>query len=126
MSISSLDAYSAARAMVSASTSVKPTQTATPTPPPTSQVAAVTNVPATQSKPISDEELSDAVQSINEFVTPVANSITFSIDKDTGRTIVKVIDKHTQEVIRQIPDDEVLAISKALDKLQGLLLKQTA
>ena len=40
--------------------------------------------------------------------------------------IVKVMDNATKEVIRQIPSVEMLAIAKALDKIQGLLIKQKA
>ena len=45
---------------------------------------------------------------------------------DMGVAVVKVIDKDSNKVIRQIPSEEVLQISKALDKLQGLLVKQQA
>jgi len=37
-----------------------------------------------------------------------------------------VVDMATKDVIRQIPTPEVLAIAKALDKLQGLLVKDKA
>ena len=40
--------------------------------------------------------------------------------------MVKVIDSNTQEVIKQIPSEEMIAIAKALDKLKGLLLQQKA
>jgi flagellar protein FlaG len=40
--------------------------------------------------------------------------------------VVKVIDRETQDVIRQIPSQEMLDLAQALDKLQGLLIKQKA
>lgn len=55
-----------------------------------------------------------------------AASLEFSINKDDGRTIVRVVDRETQTLIRQIPSEEALAISKALDQMQGLLLKMKA
>lgn len=76
--------------------------------------------------PVSTSALEAAVKNINEFVSPMTQSIEFSLDQDSGRTIVKVVDSETQKVLRQIPDEEVLQISKTLDKLQGLLIKQTA
>jgi flagellar protein FlaG len=54
------------------------------------------------------------------------NSLQFSIDDDTGKTIVRVSDAETGEMIRQIPSKELLEIARSLDKLQGLLLKQKA
>lgn len=75
---------------------------------------------------ISPQELQKAVDSMNDFVRSLRNTLNFSIDKDTGRTIVKVIDQATDEVIKQIPSEEMLAISKAIDKLKGLLIEQKA
>ncbi|MDR0577049.1 MAG: flagellar protein FlaG [Candidatus Accumulibacter sp.] len=73
-----------------------------------------------------EEELDEATEKIQEFVNTVASEIKFSIDEDSGRTVVKVIDRSTQEVIRQIPSQEVLDLAQALDKLQGLLIRQKA
>ena len=84
-----------------------------------------TSAPATDSA-ISPQELQEAVDSMNDFVSSLRNTLNFSIDKDTGRTVVKVIDQATDEVIKQIPSEEMLAISKAIDKLKGLLIEQKA
>lgn len=70
--------------------------------------------------------LSGAVKKLNEYVAPALQTIEFSIDEDTDRIIVKVVDTETQQVLRQIPNEEVLAISKTLDKLRGLVVRQTA
>ncbi len=72
------------------------------------------------------EQIQQAIDEVRELITPVAQNLLFSIDEDTGRTVVRVVDAETDEVIRQIPSEEILAISKALDKLQGVLLKQQA
>ena len=50
----------------------------------------------------------------------------FSIDPDSKHVVVKLIDQQTKEVLRQIPNEEVLELSKSLDKLQGLLIKHSA
>ena len=71
-------------------------------------------------------ELQKALEEVEKAVAPMAQSLQFSLDKDSGRTVVKVMDTDTNEVIRQIPTEEVLAISKAVDKLKGLLIKQQA
>jgi flagellar protein FlaG len=72
------------------------------------------------------EKLRAAVEKIQEFVSSTASDIEFSIDEESGRTIVKVIDRETEDVIRQIPSQEMLDLAKALDRLQGLLIKQKA
>jgi flagellar protein FlaG len=72
------------------------------------------------------EEVQTAVEKIQEYIRKAASDIKFSIDEDSGRTVVKVIDRETEEVIRQIPSQEALDLAQALDKLQGLLIKQKA
>ena len=74
----------------------------------------------------SQQSVESAVKQINAFISPVMQSIQFSTDSDSGRTVVKVVDAETQKVLRQIPNEEVLAISKTLGKLQGLIIRQTA
>lgn len=72
------------------------------------------------------ESIRAAVDEMNEALQPKTASIHFSLDDETGRTIVKLIDTETNKVIRQIPSEEILAISKALDRLHGLMVHVTA
>ncbi|BBP03866.1 hypothetical protein TPL01_04430 [Sulfuriferula plumbiphila] len=67
-----------------------------------------------------------ALDAINKFLKPITSNIEFSIDPDSGRTLVKIVDTETNTVIRQTPSKEVLAIAKELDKLQGLLIREKA
>ncbi len=78
------------------------------------------------SSKISDQEIDEATAQVNSFISTVNNDIQFSIDKETGIRVVKVVDKTSNEIIRQFPGEEVLQIAKALDSLQGLLVKQQA
>lgn len=70
--------------------------------------------------------LEDAVKKLNAFIAPALQSVQFAVDKDSNRTVVKVVDSETKQVLRQFPNEEALAMSKSLDKLQGLMVKQTA
>ncbi|MBB3225124.1 flagellar protein FlaG [Pseudoduganella umbonata] len=72
----------------------------------------------------STDALDDAVSKLNASVH--AQSLEFSIDEDSKRTIVKVIDSETKEVVRQLPTKEALEIAKSLDKAFGLLIRQQA
>jgi flagellar protein FlaG len=60
--------------------------------------------------------LQSTVQDLNEMIQNVRRNLQFSIDDDSGRTVVKVIDAETNEVVRQIPSDEVLAMARHLDE----------
>ncbi len=75
----------------------------------------------------SPQQLQEAVQSMNDFAAGTLNSsLNFSVDTETGKTIVKVMDSETKEVLKQIPSEEMVAIAKAVDKLKGLLVHQKA
>ncbi|MEH6459281.1 flagellar protein FlaG [Chitinimonas sp. JJ19] len=75
---------------------------------------------------IDPEDVKNAVENLNKTSAVFNNSLQFSIDDSTKLTVVKLIDKESEEVVRQIPTEEVLAIAKAIDKLQGLLIKEKA
>lgn len=94
---------------------------------PTAPAAAKprTAEPATAPPP-SEAQVAEAVANLRKVVEPVAQNLQFTVDDESGRTVIKVVDKATNEVLRQIPSEEALAISHALDKLQGLLLRQEA
>jgi flagellar protein FlaG len=67
-----------------------------------------------------------AVDAANEAVKTLKSEINFSVDEDTGKTIVRVVEKQTGTLIRQIPSQEMLEIALALDRLQGLLVRNSA
>lgn len=50
------------------------------------------------------------------------SQLQFTVDEETGESIIKVTDKATKEVIRQIPSEEMLQIAKALDRFQESFL----
>ena len=82
---------------------------------------------SSQGKGVPDkEELAQATEKISKLVATFASELNFSIDEDLGVPVVKVIDKHTDKVIRQIPTEEVLEMSKNLDKLVGVLYQSKA
>lgn len=88
----------------------------------TPQAASQTQQP----QPSNKEQLEAAVKAVNDFLKPLNNSLQFNIDDDTGKIIVKVVDSTTNEVIKQFPSDEMLAIAKAIDNMKGLLIQQKA
>lgn len=72
------------------------------------------------------EDVEQAVKAVNEFLQPINNALSFSLDQESKQMVVKVIDQGTKEVIRQIPSEEMLALAKALDTMKGLLVQQKA
>lgn len=82
--------------------------------------------PKVDNKTASDEQITLAVQNIQGAVENLAHNLRFSIDEDTGKTIIKVVDTHTDEVIRQFPTEQAIEIARTLDKVQGLLFNDKA
>lgn len=68
----------------------------------------------------------EAVKKTAEFVQALNSNLQFSVDDATGVTVVKVVDQTTHELIRQIPNEEMLEIARALDRITGLLVKSKA
>ncbi len=63
-------------------------------------------------------ELGEAVESINQFVNAQMRTLNFSVDENSGKPVVKVVDFDTKDVIRQIPGEEVLKMASAIKRLQ--------
>lgn len=72
-------------------------------------------------------ELPALFSQIKQWVEVKApNALSFSLDEEAGRLVIKITDAETGEVIRQIPPEEAVAIARSLEKLEGLLLPQQA
>jgi flagellar protein FlaG len=74
----------------------------------------------------STNQVNDAVKQINDALKALSQNLEFSFDSDINRAIVKVVDQQTGDVIRQMPTPEALELAKALDRVQGLLIRQKA
>jgi flagellar protein FlaG len=59
-------------------------------------------------------ELDESVRDLNEHMQVVQRELHFSIDTDSGETVIKVMDLATQQVIRQIPNEEALRAARSL------------
>lgn len=74
------------------------------------------------------DQVNRAVSELNKSPQAKSQGLEFSIDTDSKRTVVKVIDQSTKEVLRQIPTPEALEIAKAMEakSTKGVLIQQTA
>ncbi len=82
--------------------------------------------PVQQQPEPTTQQLQQALQTINRKLAS-STSLEFSFDKDTKQTVVRITDRESGEVIRQIPSDAALAIAESIgDYQKGLLLRQEA
>ena len=80
----------------------------------------ITVVPAETALTVEREEVSlreslqSAVAQLNDYMQNVERSLQFTIDEDSGKDVVTVLDKKTEEIIRQFPSEEVLVIARQI------------
>jgi flagellar protein FlaG len=55
---------------------------------------------------------------MQDFVQMMSRELQFDVDEDTDRTVVRVMDKETGELIRQIPSEEILALAKQMQEMR--------
>lgn len=74
---------------------------------------------------LSAKQVQQSLEEINKVLTGMSISVQFRVDPDYKELIVKVVDQDTGKLIRQIPTEDVVKISKAMDNLKGLLFAQS-
>lgn len=70
------------------------------------------------------KRLEEAVQRLNDQMQQSQRSLGFSVDKETDILIVRVTNKETGELVRQIPAEAVVRLSKSIEDLKGLLFDE--
>ena len=68
------------------------------------------------------EKLKEAVTRLNEYVQSVQRDLAFEMHGSSGKTVIKVVDRNTREVVRQIPDEVVIRLAEKLQQDEPLTL----
>ncbi len=66
------------------------------------------------------------VSQMSEYVQNHQRDLQFKIDKDSGQTVITVLDSETREVIRQIPHERLVQLANHLDKDESLIFQELA
>lgn len=66
----------------------------------------------------SEIDVEKEVQNLQEFSKLQGWTVNFSVEKDLEQVVIKVMDAETKSMIRQIPSEELLAISKRIKDLR--------
>jgi flagellar protein FlaG len=72
------------------------------------------------------EVVAKAAAKLQEFVNSMGRNLNFSIDETTGYNVVRVVNPDTGELIRQLPSEELLKISRDFQRLNNVLVSQRA
>jgi flagellar protein FlaG len=56
----------------------------------------------------------------------MGRNLSFSVDQVSGYNVVRVVNPDTGELIRQLPSEELLKISRDFQRLNNVLVSQNA
>lgn len=62
------------------------------------------------------QALREAVTKLNEYVQSVQRDLQFDLDDTSGKTVIRVLERSTGDVVRQIPDDIALKLARNLQQ----------
>lgn len=79
-----------------------------------------------ESIPLTREDIEEILHVLNESAKLFDISLRFSLEEELKRVIVTVFDKTSEEVIRQVPPEEVVQLAKRLTEMVGVLFNETA
>lgn len=71
---------------------------------------------------ISDQQVKDAVSKLNDYVQTTQRTLNFQVDEKSGKTVIKVFDTLSAELIRQIPNELALELAQNLNDEEPSLL----
>ncbi|MBA6340527.1 flagellar protein FlaG [Colwellia sp. MB02u-10] len=82
-----------------------------------SSISEASNTPA-----MTPKQLEKVAQQLQDFMGEMNRSLEFLVDKDSGRDVIKVLDKSTGDLVKQYPSEEVLGIISKLSNATGNLI----
>lgn len=70
-------------------------------------------------------QVAQAVKTLNQNLQP--QNLEFSIDEDTDRVVVKITDRETGKLLRQLPSEEALHMARVFEQMGiGKLINEKA
>ena len=63
---------------------------------------------------LNSQERQRLVEEMNDFISSINKGLSFRVDEESGRDVVTIYEASTGDIIRQIPDEEMLVILRRL------------
>lgn len=70
-------------------------------------------------------KIEQIAQRLESYIRSVSRSLEFKVDAASGRTVISVLDAETGDLIRQIPNEEVLRFAELAEEQTIVLLNET-
>ncbi len=81
--------------------------------------------PSTSREEKPDDSIEGAVSDLNNLAQQMRRELQFSVEEESGELVVKVIDKETDEVVRQIPSEVLLELRKRMTEAAGAIFSDS-
>lgn len=80
---------------------------------------------AKNAKILTQDEINNAVEKLNSTMEKYNYDLRFKYYEEAERMMVQVIDISTQEVIKEIPPEEILKIVARIKEMVGMIIDET-
>ncbi len=70
------------------------------------------------------EEIKKGIEELNGQLATMNRSIQFSVDQGTHDIVVRVVDKQSGEVIKELPPESILRLRERMEELSGLMVEE--
>lgn len=78
------------------------------------------------SEQLSTQEVQNTVAAFNEVFKQANVSVRYRFDQSTHDLVITLVDRDTDEVLRQVPPDQILKMRQRLEEVMGLIFDGTA
>ena len=85
---------------------------------------ALTPARASAQPPPGQDALLKMVDAMQSRAKSVGSDLQFTVDQESGKSIVKVTERSSKDVIWQFPSEEALQVTKQLDRFQSMLSRK--
>ncbi len=76
-------------------------------------------------QPVSVRETEAIIKSLEKYMDVLKTSIGFRVDTKTDRVVVTITNQETNEVIRQLPPEELISLQERMKELTGIIFSET-
>ncbi|OOE70026.1 flagellar biosynthesis protein FlaG [Salinivibrio sp. IB282] len=78
-----------------------------------------------ENRQLQRQQLEKLVERLDEFMSDFNKGLAFRLDEDTGRSVITVYEMNSGDIIRQIPEQEMLELAKQLSQhARGLVTEK--
>ncbi len=79
-----------------------------------------------EAKNMGATDVKELVEEAQSYIEDLNIRLNFKVDGDSGNVVVRVLNRETEELIRQIPSEELVNLREKLVELRGVLLDDKA